>query len=278
MKKLPAVLRGLYIGLIFVLLYLPVALMIVLSFNASKSAYEWGGFSLWKYRELFADERIMEALGTTVVVGFAAAALATVLGTLGCLGMLAMRKRLQKTVSTVANIPLLNADIVTGVALMLFFTAIVGRMNTATLLISHITLILPYVVLNVYPKISQLDTNVYEAALDLGASPVKAFFKVVLPEIFPGVLTGFLLALTISLDDFTITYFTKGQGLNTLSTYIYTNKIRGIQPEYYALTALTFVAVLFLILVIQLVNVRSSAGEQRLVSSERVDRGNRFCR
>ncbi len=276
MKKLPAVLRGLYIGLIFVLLYLPVALMIVLSFNASKSAYEWGGFSLWKYQELFADERIMEALGTTVMVGFAAAALATVLGTLGCLGMLAMRKRLQKTVSTVANIPLLNADIVTGVALMLFFTAIVGRMNTVTLLISHITLILPYVVLNVYPKISQLDTNVYEAALDLGASPVKAFFKVVLPEIFPGVLTGFLLALTISLDDFTITYFTKGQGLNTLSTYIYTNKIRGIQPEYYALTALTFVAVLFLILVIQLVNVRSSAGERQPADArERRQRGHR---
>lgn len=262
MKKLPAVLRGLYIGLIFVLLYLPVALMIVLSFNDSKSAYEWGGFSLWKYRELFADERIMEALGTTVVLGFAAAALATVIGTLGCLGMLAMRKRTQKAVSTVANIPLLNADIVTGVSLMLFFAAIVGRMSQVTLLISHVTLILPYVVLNVYPKLSQLDKNVYEAALDLGASPVKAFFKVVLPDIFPGVLTGFLLALTISLDDFTITYFTKGQGLNTLSTYIYTNKIRGIQPEYYALTALTFLAVLFLILVIQLVNVRSAGGQE----------------
>lgn len=257
MKKLSAVLRGLYIGLIFVLLYMPVALMIALSFNASKSAYDWTGFSFWKYEKLFANERIMEALVTTVLLGLAAAALATIIGTLGCLGMLAMRKRLQKTVSTVANIPLLNADIVTGVSLMLFFAAVVGRMSTVTLLLSHITLILPYVVLNVYPKLSQVDGSVYEAALDLGASPAKAFFKVVLPEIFPGVLTGFLLALTISLDDFTITYFTKGQGLNTLSTYIYTNKIRGIQPEYYALTAITFIAVLFLILVIQLVNIRS---------------------
>ena len=263
MKKLSAVLRGLYIGLIFLMLYLPVMLMIVLSFNESRSAYEWGGFSFVKYEALFGNETIMEALLTTVVLGFAAAALATLIGTLGCIGMLAMHKRVQKTVSTVANIPLLNADIVTGVSLMLFFTAIVGRMNSVTLLASHVTLILPYVVLNVYPKLAQFDPSVYEAALDLGASPVKAFFKVMLPDIFPGVLTGFLLALTISLDDFTITYFTKGQGLNTLSTLIYTNRIRGILPEYYALAALMFVGVLFLILIIQIVNIRSAKPQAR---------------
>ncbi|MBP3324249.1 MAG: ABC transporter permease subunit, partial [Clostridia bacterium] len=123
---------------------------------------------------------------------------------------------------------------------------------------SHITLVLPYVVLNVYPKLKQFDKSIYQAALDLGANPVMAFFKVILPDIFPGVLTGFLLALTLSIDDFTITYFTKGQGLNTLSTLIYTNRIRGILPEYYALTSIMFVTVLLLILVIQIVNMRSN--------------------
>ena len=132
-------------------------------------------------------------------------------------------------------------------------------MSNATLIISHITLILPYVVLNIFPKLKQFDISIYQAALDLGASPVKAFFKVILPDIFPGVLTGFLLALTISLDDFTITYFTKGQGLNTLSTLIYTNRIRGILPEYYALASIMFIAMLLLILVILVVNMRSAS-------------------
>lgn len=259
LKKVSAVVRGIYIGLIFVLLYAPVVLMIILSFNGSKSSYEWGGFSFEKYEALFGNDTIMEALVTTLLLGFAAAAIATVIGTLACIALIAMKKRTRTVITTVANIPLLNADIVTGVALMLFFAAFVGRMNNATLMISHVTLILPYVVLNVYPKLSQFDRSIYDAALDLGASPVRAFFSVILPDIFPGVLTGFLLALTISLDDFTITYFTKGQGINTLSTMIYTNRIRGILPEYYALAALMFIGVLSLILIIQIVNVRSSA-------------------
>lgn len=259
MKRLSAFMRGTYIAAIFVLLYLPVMLMITLSFNESNTPYSWGGFSFIKYEKLFSNDRIMDALGNTLLLGVVSAAVATVVGTLACVAMLSMKKRLQNTVKTVANIPLLNADIVTGVALMLFFTAVVGRMSIATLGISHVTLVLPYVVLNVYPRLCQFDNNVYEAALDLGASPVQAFFKVALPDIFPGVLTGFLLAFTISIDDFTITYFTKGQGFNTISTLIYTNKIRGILPEYYALTTLTFVTALVLILVIQLVNIRSSA-------------------
>lgn len=272
MKKVSSILRGLYIALIFVLLYTPVALMIALSFNESRSSYEWGGFSFVKYEALFANEKIMEALGTTLLLGLASAAIATILGTLASIGLLVMKKKLQNTVTTIANIPLLNADIVTGVSLMLFFAAIVGRMNSVTLVASHITLILPYVVLNVFPKLRQFDTSIYSAALDLGASPVRAFFKVVLPDIFPGVLTGFLLALTISLDDFTITYFTKGQGLNTLSTLIYTNRTKGILPEYYALAALTFIAVLFLILVIQIVNVRSGGAFEKSKSESNARR------
>ncbi len=175
---------------------------------------------------------------------------------------------MQGVVTTTANIPLLNADIVTGIALMLFFAGIGLRMSNVTLIVSHVTLVLPYVVLNVSSKLRQFDMSIYHAALDLGASPVKAFFKVVLPDIFPGVFAGFLLALTISFDDFTITYFTKGQGLNTLSTMIYTNRIRGILPEYYALSALMFVAILSLILVVQIINMRS-ASDVKAKKSER---------
>lgn len=258
MKKLFSAMRGAYVSLIFAILYLPVAVMIVLSFNESKSYYKWGGFSFTKYEALFNNDIIMEAVGTTVILGLASAAIATIIGTLGCIGLLAMKKKTEACVTAAGNIPLLNADIVTGVSLMLFFSGIVGRMSNITLLISHITLVLPYVVLNVYPKLKQFDKSIYQAALDLGANPVMAFFKVILPDIFPGVLTGFLLALTLSIDDFTITYFTKGQGLNTLSTLIYTNRIRGILPEYYALTSIMFVTVLLLILVIQIVNMRSN--------------------
>lgn len=259
MKKLFSAMRSAYVSLVFAILYLPVAVMIVLSFNDSKSYYKWEGFSLAKYEALFNNDTIMEAVGTTVILGLVSAAIATVIGTLGCIGLLAMKKRTENIVTSAANIPLLNADIVTGVSLMLFFSGIVGRMSSVTLLISHITLIMPYVVLNVYPKLKQFDKSIYEAALDLGASPVKAFFKAILPDIFPGVITGFLLALTLSIDDFTITYFTKGQGLNTLSTLIYTNRIRGILPEYYALTSIMFITVLLLILVIQIINMRSNA-------------------
>ena len=264
MKKLSSVLQRVYIGIMFAFLYAPVVLMIVLSFNGSKSSYEWGGFSTVKYEALFNNATIMEALVTTVLLAFASAAIATVLGTVASVGLLSMKPKARNAIKTVSNIPLLNADIVTGVSLMLFFAAFVTRMSSTTLLISHVTLVLPYVLLNVLPKLTQFDVSIYHAALDLGASPVKAFFKVVLPDIFPGLLTGFLLALTISLDDFTITYFTKGQGLNTLSTLIYTNRIRGILPEYYALAAIMFIGVLLLILVTQIVNLRSLPKDEKL--------------
>ena len=258
MKKLFPALRSVYICIMFALLYLPVAVMIILSFNKSGSYYEWGGFSFDRYISLFNNRIIMDALGTTVVLGISSAAIATILGTVACVGLLSMKKKFESLVTTVGNIPLLNADIVTGISLMLFFTGIFGRMSNATLLISHVTLIMPYVVLNVFPKLKQFDKSIYQAALDLGASPIKAFFKVILPDILPSVFTGFLLALTISIDDFTITYFTKGQGLNTLSTLIYTNRARGIQPEYFAMASIMFIAVLIMILVIQVVNMRST--------------------
>ncbi len=268
MKKVFASLRTAYISLIFAIMYLPVAVMIVLSFNKSNSTYRFDGFSFDKYIKLFENDTIIEAVITTLILGVSAAAIATVIGVLGCVMMLSIKSRHQKIISTVANIPLLNADIVTGISMMLFFGSFVTRMNSATLLISHITLIMPYVVLNVYPKLKQFDKSIYQAALDLGASPVQAFFKVILPDIFPGVITGFLLALTISIDDFTITYFTKGQGLNTLSTLIYTNRIRGILPEYYALTSLMFIAVLAIILAMQVMNMRTSSQNQNLSTKE----------
>lgn len=256
MKKVFSFLSNSYTAIIFFLFYSPIFLMIAISFNQSKSAYQWTGFSFDKYIALFNNDTIMNAFRNTIFLGLAAAVVATILGTVACLGIIAMGKRLQGLTIGVTNIPLLNADIVTGISLMLFFATFVSRMNEATLFISHVTLILPYVVLNVYPKLKQFDDGIYHAALDLGASPVQAYLKIVLPEVFPSMLTGFLLALTISLDDFTITYFTKSQGFNTLSTMIYTNRVRGILPEYYSLAAIMFVTMLILVFSSQLISMR----------------------
>lgn len=258
MRKITSFLGNTYTAIIFFLFYSPIILMLTLSFNQSKSAYKWGGFSLEKYKALFNNIVIMDALKNTVLLGLGAAFTATIFGTIACVGIIAMGKKLQNISVSLSDIPLLNADIVTGISLMLFFATFVDRMNETTLFISHVTLVLPYIVLNVYPKLKQFDDNIYQAALDLGASPWQAYIKVIIPEIFPSMLTGFLLALTISLDDFTITYFTKSQGFNTLSTMIYTNRVRGILPEYYSLAAIMFVTMLTLVFVSQLTAIRKT--------------------
>ena len=216
----------------------------------------------------------VELIGTlrpkTRAVAVVSAIISTVMGTAAAIAINNYKlKWFKQATLTTTNIPMMNPDIVTGISLMLFFTGIVTRMSGVTLLISHITLIMPYVVLNVYPKLKQFDKSIYQAALDLGASPVQAFFKVIMPDIFPSVITGFLLALTISIDDFTITYFTKGQGLNTLSTLIYTNRIRGILPEYYALSSIMFVTVLTVILVMQVINMRLNINKNQQNGKEK---------
>lgn len=245
-----------YIGVILLFLYAPILILIVLSFNGSKSRSKWGGFTFKWYTELFHNESIMEALSTTLIIAFTSALIATLIGTTASIAINSMKKTPRAILMGITNIPMLNADIVTGISLMLIFVALRYTLGFSSVLIAHITFNIPYVILSVMPKLRQLNPHTFEAALDLGASPVYAFFNVILPDIFPGVLSGFFLAFTMSLDDFVITHFTKGPSINTLSTKIYTEVRKGIKPEMYALSTLMFVTVLLLLVFIN----RKSAG------------------
>lgn len=243
-------LQKLYLALIFIILYAPIVTLIVLSFNQSKTRSKWGGFTLKWYKELFQNEQIMSAFYTTLVIAFLSAAAATVIGTAAAIAIQGMKNRWRTLYMGVTNIPMMNAEIVMGVSLMLLFIACRMTLGFGTILIAHITFNIPYVILSVAPKLKQTNRHVYEAALDLGASPLNAFFKVVFPDIIPGVLSGFMLAFTMSLDDFVITHFTKGPGIDTLSTKIYTEVRKGIKPEIYALSTIMFVTVLVLLILI----------------------------
>ncbi|WP_312495761.1 extracellular solute-binding protein [Anaerosporobacter sp.] len=242
--------QKLYIALMFIFLYAPIAVLIVLSFNKSKSRAKWGGFTLQWYKELFANQQIMNALYTTLVLALVSALVATIIGTAASIAMNSMRRSPRTIMMGITNIPMLNADIVTGISLMLIFVAINYTLGFTSVLIAHITFNIPYVILSVMPKLKQTNKSTYEAALDLGASHMYAFRTVILPDIFSGIMSGFLLAFTMSLDDFIITHFTKGPGVNTLSTKIYTEVRKGIKPEMYALSTLLFVSVLTLLILI----------------------------
>ncbi len=242
--------KKLYITLIFIFLYAPIVTLIVLSFNASKTRAKWGGFTLKWYGSLFQNEEIMQALFNTLFIALSASVIATAIGTIACISIMNLKKRSRTIVIGITNIPMLNADIVTGISLMLLFISMGLRFGMGTILLSHITFCIPYVILSVMPRMKQLNPNTYEAALDLGAGPVYGFFKVVFPEILPGVLSGFLMAFTMSLDDFIITHFTKGAGVDTLSTKIYTEVKKGIKPEMYALSTIIFMTVLILLLLV----------------------------
>ena len=243
-------LRRIYFGLILFLMYAPIVTLMILSFNASKSRTKWGGFTLSWYVSLFRDEAIMSALYNTLVIALVSAFLATLLGTAASIGISAMKPRAKTVFMGITNIPILNSEIVTGISLMLLFIACRVTLGFTTILLSHITFCIPYVILSVMPKLKQTDKSTYEAAQDLGAGPIYAFFKVVFPDIMPGVVSGFLMAFTMSLDDFIITHFTKGPGVDTLSTKIYAEVRKGIRPEMYALSTLLFVTVLVLLILI----------------------------
>ena len=248
-SKKQTFLERFYVGLVFFLLYAPIFILIVCSFNASKARTVWGGFTLHWYTDLFQNEEVLEAVRTSLMLTLTAAVVATLLGTLACIGMTVMKARQEQAIMTVTNIPLLNADIVTGIAVMLLFVRF-WHLGYLSMLAAHITLGVPYVILNVMPKLRTTSKTTYEAALDLGASPFYAFRKVVLPDIMPGIFSGFLLAFTISLDDFVITYFTKGAGMNTISTMIYQQVRRGINPEMYALSTILFLLILVVLWVV----------------------------
>ena len=243
-------LQKIYLALIFILLYAPIVTLVVLSFNQSKTRAKWGGFTLKWYKELFQNEQIMSAFYTTLIIAFVSAAIATIIGTAAAIAIQGMKQKWKTMYMGLTNIPMMNAEIVMGVSLMLLFIAFHMTLGFGTILIAHITFNIPYVILSVSPKLKQTNRYTYEAAMDLGASPVKAFFKVGFPDIVPGVLSGFMLAFTMSLDDFVITHFTKGPGIDTLSTKIYTEVRKGIKPEIYALSTIMFVTVLVLLILV----------------------------
>ncbi len=242
--------RRIYIALIIIFLYAPIGTLIVLSFNASKSRAKWGGFTLKWYAQLFQNEEILQALWNTLAIALLSSLIATIIGTVACIALQNMKKRNRAIALGITNIPMLNAEIVTGISLMLLFIVLGIQFGFLTILLAHITFNIPYVILSVMPRMKQLNPSTYEAALDLGASPLQAFFKVTFPDLLPGIMSGFLMAFTMSLDDFIITHFTKGPGIDTLSTKIYTEVKKGIKPEMYALSTLIFVTVLILLLLV----------------------------
>ena len=251
-----------YVGLVMVFLYLPIAVLILYSFNDGKTSV-WKGFTLKWYTELFQNSAIMTSLYNTLIIAVLAAVIATVLGTSAAIGFYNYRGVKKTLVTNVSNIPIINPEIVTGVSFMLLFAFLGGlmgfEMGFATVLLAHISFCTPYVILNVMPKLRQMDRNVYEAALDLGCNQRQAFFKAVMPEILPGVLSGFLMSFTYSLDDFVITYFTRGPQFQTLPIEIYTMLRRRISPTINALSTLLFVITLAILI---FVNIRDRRAEK----------------
>ena len=240
-------LEKIYMGIIFVFMYAPILTLIVLSFNSSKSRARWGGFTLQWYANLFSDNAVLNAMANTLIIALISTVAATVIGTMTCVGLMGLRRRSRAFIMGVTNIPMINADIVTGISLMLLFKVLHFETGFITVLLAHITFNIPYVMLAVLPRMKTINPNVYEAAVDLGAGPLYAFRKAVLPDLMPAVLSGSLMAFTMSIDDFIISYFTKGSGFDTLSTKIYNEVKMGIQPEIYALSSIIFVMVIILL-------------------------------
>lgn len=243
-------LKRLYTFLMFAFLYAPIVVLIVFSFNDSKSTAKWEGFTLEWYGSLFQNTLIMKSLYYTVLVAVVSAAIATVIGTFAAFGIFYMKSWQQKIVMNINSIPMLNPDIVTGVALMTLFITLNIKLGLLTMIIAHVTFNIPYVVLSVLPKLKQMPNEMLEAAMDLGATPWYAFKKVIFPEIKPGIITGAMIAFTLSIDDFVISFFTTGGGVSNLSIAIYSMARRGIKPEINALSTLMFVTVLILLLLI----------------------------
>lgn len=249
MKKLGKI----YLGVVLMFLYVPIFVLIVFSFNETKSRSVFSGFTLDWYRRLIHNDIIISSLINTIIIAVIASIVSTILGTLAAIGINNMRRVPKAMVMNITNMPIINPEIVTGVSLMLLFVFFAARMNLEfgfqTLVIAHITFDVPYVILNIMPKFRQMDPHLYEAAQDLGCGPAKAFFKVVLPEIMPGVVSGFLMAFTYSLDDFVISYFTSGSTSQTLPITIYSMTRRKVSPEINALSAIIFAVVVIILLV-----------------------------
>lgn len=249
-----------YLVLILLLMYAPILLLIAYSFTDSTNIGTWNGFSLDLYKQMFKNEEIMTALKNTLLIALISSICSTILGTIGAIGIFYSGKTAKKVINGLNQIPVLNAEIVTAIALTILFVAVGIEFSFVTLLIGHMVLTIPFVVLSVLPKLQQLDPNTYEAALDLGATPRKALWSVIIPEIMPGIFSGFLLCITLSLDDYIITAFTRDNSFTTLSTYIYgVTAKRGSLPA--SLRALTTLITLVMLTILIIINIRSKKND-----------------
>ena len=249
-----------YIALMLLLFYAPIFVLIAFSFTDSDSLGVWNGFTLDLYKNVFKNEMVMEALKNTIVVALVSALISTILGTMGAIGIFYSKGRAKKSMNFLSQIPVMNAEIVMALSLTLLFTILGIRSSFFTLIVGHVVLTAPFVVLSVTPKLKQMDANIYEAALDLGATPTKAMFKVMFPEILPGILTGFLLSITLSLDDYIITAFLRNKNFNTLSTYVQGVTAKGPLPN--VLRALTTIIVLVIFTILLVINYNVNRKEK----------------
>ena len=267
----PGIFGRLYTGIILFFLYAPILVLVVFSFNSSKSRSVWSGFTLDWYRRLIEDGSIMNAFYTTIIIALLASVIATIAGTFASVGFYSMRKRWRTPLMYINNMPMMNADIVTGVSLSLLFVSLGSilkfDLGFATLLIAHITFNIPYVILSIMPKLRQLDNNLVDAACDLGCTWIKAFRKVIIPEIMPGIINGMIIAFTLSVDDFVISYFTAGGNVMTLPMKIFAMTRRRISPEINALSTILFLTVLILLVII---NIREVRQEDKLKKKRKV--------
>ena len=265
MNKKPGILGRSYTALILLFLYAPIFILIIFSFNSTRSRTVWTGFTFDWYRSLFANAGIMDAFYTSLIVAFISAIVATIIGTFAAVGFFNMRSKWRTPLTHINNIPMMNADIATAVSLSLLFitigSALQFRLGFGTLLLAHIIFNIPYVVLSITPKLRQLDNNLVDAACDLGCTWMKAFWKVIVPEIRPGIINGLIIAFTLSIDDFVISYFTAGGNIMTLPMQIFSMTRRRVSPEINALSTILFLSVLTLLIII---NVRGIRQEERL--------------
>jgi len=272
MTKKPGLIGRGYNFLILFFLYAPIFVLITFSFNSSRSRSVWTGFTFDWYRSLVQDDSIINAFYTTIIIALLSAVIATIAGTFAAVGFFNMKKRWRTPLMHINNIPMMNADIVTGVSLAMLFVALgsLFRLNFfgfGTVLIAHIVFNIPYVVLSIMPKLRQLDSNLVDAACDLGCTWMKAFWKVIIPEIMPGIINGLIIAFTLSVDDFVISYFTAGGNIMTLPMKIFSMTRRRISPEINALSTILFLTVLVMLIII---NVREARQEERLKQSRRI--------
>ena len=267
-------LKRVYLSLMLLFMYAPIAILIIYSFNASKSRANWTGFTLNWYIALFQDPEISKALYNTLTIALFSSGIAAVIGTAAAVGIDAMKGFQKSLVMGITNIPVVNPDIVTGVSLMILYIAVFRffpglKLGYGTLLLSHVAFNTSYIILSVLPKLRQMDKNLYEAALDLGATPMAGFFKVIMPEIMPGIITGILLAFTMSLDDFVVSFFTTGSGVNNLSILIYSMARRGVNPKINALSTIMFVVVLLLLYIINRTDTTKKNNERFELEDDR---------